>query len=210
MSDNKKMGARLRQAREASGYSSASDAAEALGMVYSTYAGHENGNRAIVGSLERYARRFGVSVDWLLTGRGEGPKPGRLRLADFPAGKVPLMGKVGAGQAIIPMEADAIDWVDEPATSNSETQAVQVSGDSMFPAYEDGTLIYYSRTLPPEQMVNRRAVVKLADESMWVKVLRPGSAPGLWTLQSVNSQYQDMVDKAVEWAAPIEWTKSRS
>jgi hypothetical protein len=79
----------------------------------------------------------------------------------------------------------------------------------MFPAFEEGTLLYYSRLLPPEDMVNRRCVVQLGDGRIFVKILRPGTTPTTWRLQSVNSLYPDMVDEVVDWAAPIEWTKPR-
>ncbi|PHP66529.1 hypothetical protein CSC94_12615 [Zhengella mangrovi] len=79
----------------------------------------------------------------------------------------------------------------------------------MFPAIEDGSLIYYSRHLPPDVMVNQRAVVQLADGRVFVKIIRPGSRPGFWTLQSVNAQYADILDVVVEWAAPIDWIKPR-
>lgn len=67
---NKEIGNRLKAARKAAGFLSATEAATALGMNYRTYAGHENGNRGISrNALELYAKRFGVTTDWLLSGR---------------------------------------------------------------------------------------------------------------------------------------------
>lgn len=123
---------------------------------------------------------------------------------------VPLKGRVGAGQAVYAYDSeDDTHTVPVPASADPNTVAVEVSGDSMFPAYEEGTLLYYSRLLPPAQMVNRRAIVQLGDGRIFVKIVRPGSTPHTWTLQSVNSQYADMEDEVVEWAAPIDWTKPR-
>lgn len=62
---------RLKFAREKAGYETASDAARAMGVTESTYLGHEGGNRGFASRAPRYARFFGVSVDWLLTGRGD-------------------------------------------------------------------------------------------------------------------------------------------
>ena len=64
---------RLREARKVH-FKRAVEAAESLGVPYQTYAAHENGNRAfdIEGAI-LYARRFKVSIDWLLTGAGRGP-----------------------------------------------------------------------------------------------------------------------------------------
>lgn len=60
---------RLKQARLNAGYSTASDAAEAMGMSRATYIGHENGSRAFrIDAAEKYARWFRVRSSWLLTG----------------------------------------------------------------------------------------------------------------------------------------------
>lgn len=72
--DNKAIGERLKIAREHAGFDSAAEAARALQMAYPTYASHENGSRGVVRALPVYARRFNVSIDWLL--RGKGPAPG--------------------------------------------------------------------------------------------------------------------------------------
>jgi len=79
----------------------------------------------------------------------------------------------------------------------------------MFPAYEEGTILYYSRLLPPSELVNKRAVVQLGDGRIFVKIVRPGADATTWTLTSINGQYADMVDQIVEWAAPIDWIKPR-
>lgn len=122
---------------------------------------------------------------------------------------VPLIGKVGAGQAVEAIENGGDDRVPAPAESRPGTVAVQVSGDSMYPAYEHGELLFYSKLLPPDEMVNRRCVVQLGDGRIFVKVLRKGTTDRTWTLQSVNTLYADMADEVVEWAAPIDWTRPR-
>ena len=67
---NKEIGNRLKAARKAAGFSSAIDAAAAQRISYPTYVAHENGTRGISGKmLELYATRFGVTTDWLLSGR---------------------------------------------------------------------------------------------------------------------------------------------
>lgn len=63
--------ARLKKAREDAGYSSASAAAEALGVPLATYTQHENGRRGIPrDAAPQYARRFKVPEEWLLYGKG--------------------------------------------------------------------------------------------------------------------------------------------
>lgn len=66
---------RLIEARKAAGFHTAQAAADSMGIKYPTYAGHENGASGIrASSLARYAKKYGVSTDWLLTGSGLGPK----------------------------------------------------------------------------------------------------------------------------------------
>lgn len=63
---------RLRSARIAAGFTSASAAARRLNISVPTYLAHENGGRAFsVEDAKLYARRFGVSLEWLLTGEGD-------------------------------------------------------------------------------------------------------------------------------------------
>ena len=62
---------RLVAARKAAGYETSADAAAALGAQYPTYAGHENGSSGFRHKTAAiYARKFSVSLEWLLTGRG--------------------------------------------------------------------------------------------------------------------------------------------
>lgn len=65
---------RLKWAREQR-FESAAEAARALGIEYPTYAGHENGSRGFNKEATKYAKKFGVSLLWLMSGQGS-PKPG--------------------------------------------------------------------------------------------------------------------------------------
>jgi hypothetical protein len=70
---------RLKQAREAAGFVSAREAALAMDLSYDTYAQHESGIRGYPAKkAEIYARRFRVSPEWLLYGKGDEPKPDPL------------------------------------------------------------------------------------------------------------------------------------
>jgi phage repressor protein C with HTH and peptisase S24 domain len=86
--EHETMHTRLQLARERAGYTSAIQAANAMGIAYPTYAAHENGMRGFSRTAERYARFFKVSIDWLLTGRGAGVE----KAAFEPALKSPLDG----------------------------------------------------------------------------------------------------------------------
>jgi transcriptional regulator with XRE-family HTH domain len=65
---------RLRIARLRAGFSTAKEAAEAMGFPVSTYLAHENGSRGYPAKKAyTYARKFKVREQWLLFGVGEGP-----------------------------------------------------------------------------------------------------------------------------------------
>ena len=67
------MSDRLKAAREAAGYGTAKEAAEAMGAAVTTYIQHENGIRNFPGErAKRYARFFRTTPEWLLYGRGKG------------------------------------------------------------------------------------------------------------------------------------------
>lgn len=81
MADQIEIGERLKQARIAAGFKSARAAAEALGVPTATYTQHENGRRGIGREADVYVRRFRVSLDWLMFGKG--PAPRGLDAGDF-------------------------------------------------------------------------------------------------------------------------------
>lgn len=128
-------GDRLKQAREARGFSSAARAAEALGVPYGTYSGHENGARGFKDvEAERYARFFRVSVGWLVSGEGF---------------TIPLISWVSAGRLERPdqvVDLETAKMVPVAGLPAGDWFALRVEGDSM------------DRISPPDSMivVNRR------------------------------------------------------
>lgn len=65
---------RLRAAREAAGFKTATEAANRFGWTLSTYASHENGQTTPPAKRALdYARAFKVSAGWILTGEGREP-----------------------------------------------------------------------------------------------------------------------------------------
>jgi phage repressor protein C with HTH and peptisase S24 domain len=83
---------RLRQARLRANYSSARQAAAALGVKPSTYAAHENGQNSFgVEEAKQYAAKFKVRWEWLLD--NEGPQLEELEyVRDDPRAIVTLDG----------------------------------------------------------------------------------------------------------------------
>jgi len=75
---------RLRAAREKAGFTTAKEAAQAMGVPVSTYIGHENGHRGFPAKrAPQYARKFKVTEEWLLYGKGEGPSGQTAEVVDL-------------------------------------------------------------------------------------------------------------------------------
>jgi SOS-response transcriptional repressor LexA len=87
-------GERLKRARQDAGFRYAADAARALGIPYPTYAGHENGSRKFeADEASVYARKFKVSVEWLLTGKAGNV----LTNVTAPLATINVIGTIRAG-----------------------------------------------------------------------------------------------------------------
>jgi SOS-response transcriptional repressor LexA len=122
--------------------------------------------------------------------------------------EVPLKGYIGAGEAVEAVaDMDDGETVPAPRDARPGTVAATVRGNSMFPTLRDGWTLYWSKMLPAHELINDLCVVHLEDGRILVKVLRAGSAPDFWTLQSVNPAVADMPDQAVRWVSPIDWIK---
>lgn len=193
---------RLKWAREQDGrYETATEAARAFGWPVSTYLGHENGDRTPSReTAKKYAKVWKVRWEWLL--EGEGSPKSRNHAA------MPIRGYVGAGAEFIPFPANDADpgLGDAPLTVEPNSEAVIVRGDSMYPRYFDGEYLYYINELrDPRDFLGQECVVKLADGRMFVKILRRGSTPKLFNLESWNAP--TIEDQKVEWAAPVTWRR---
>ena len=188
---------RLIIARERAGYASAADAAQALRIPHPTYFAHENGSRGLARSAQKYADFFGVSMDWLVRGKGPGPA-GKGRATNI----VTVRGYIGAGAAVHIVDDGPYDEIEAPFRCGPDCAAVRVRGDSMRPMMEEGDiLVYDEQTEDAATMLNKRCVVKLQDGRIFVKKLRRGTAPGLYSLESFNADLIE--DVAVEWVAKI-------
>lgn len=136
---------RLRQARQEAGFESVADAARALGVSYPTYAGHENGARGLRrDSLTKYARRFKVSVDWLLTGKGDKSEDAAEPM------RVPLISWVSAGGLVLPDYVpdglDNVPFVYAPDLDpNGDWIALRVDGRSMDKISPHDSIIFVNR-----------------------------------------------------------------
>jgi phage repressor protein C with HTH and peptisase S24 domain len=91
-----------------------------------------------------------------------------------------------------------------PSVNDEHAYALEISGDSMKPAYRDGDIIVVS----PEAQVRRgdRVVVKTTSGEVLVKELKRRTAK-LIELQSLNPDHPDrtLAPSDVDWIARIVW-----
>ncbi len=123
-----------------------------------------------------------------------------------------VVGYVGAGGVNIPYDdyahGDGMEEVETPPGLNDTAVAVKVSGDSMYPAYEDGDIIFYIRNgmdIDEDDCLGRQCIIKVSDGPIYIKRLSRGSSPGLYHLESHNAP--PMHDKSIDWAARVLYVK---
>jgi phage repressor protein C with HTH and peptisase S24 domain len=127
-----------------------------------------------------------------------------------PARAIPIVGYIGAGAEVLPFDdfqsSEGLDAVPAPPDF-TDGIALSVRGDSMWPKYEDGDIVLCeSLEIDPTSLLNSYCYVQLTDGRTFLKILRKGSAPGLYTLASHNAPSIEDVTLArvyrIAWAKP--------
>jgi phage repressor protein C with HTH and peptisase S24 domain len=179
---------RLAHARAAAGYTTATAAAQAMGVGQTTYINHENGERGLSRAGPRYASFFRVRLEWLLHGKGD------MRERRSEPEDVPVMGYVGAGAHVsTQFEAPPEMYVSLP--DHRRVMALVVRGESMWPRFLDGEHVIVDRdTVPADAAVDCYCVIETEpDGDALLKILHRGSRPGTWKLWSHNAPEVDNV-----------------
>jgi transcriptional regulator with XRE-family HTH domain len=124
------------------------------------------------------------------------------------AKNVPVVGYVGAGALVLPVDDHAqgmgLDEVPSPVgIDDPDIVALRVRGDSQMPMLEDGWLIFYKRSYDgvSHDCIGRLCVVALEDGSVLVKRVRAGSSPRLFHLISHNAE--PIFDAKLLWAGRV-------
>lgn len=134
-------GERLKAARIKSGYESASQAAEAMGVPIATYIQHENGVRGFPATrAERYARFFRTTPEWLLYGKTNSDKVVTLGPQLYVIGKV-AAGVFKEAWKLHPDEWEAFTGRADIAAPVQKRFGLRVEGDSMDELYPPGTIL---------------------------------------------------------------------
>jgi phage repressor protein C with HTH and peptisase S24 domain len=96
------------------------------------------------------------------------------------------------------------DEIAFPAVSDEHAYALEISGDSMTPAYRDGDVIIVSPAAPIRR--GDRVVVKTKKGEVMVKELKRRTSKSI-ELQSINAEHPDrnLAVSDVVWVARIVW-----
>jgi phage repressor protein C with HTH and peptisase S24 domain len=96
------------------------------------------------------------------------------------------------------------DEIAFPAVSDEHAYALEISGDSMMPAYRDGDVIIVSPGAPIRR--GDRVVVKTKKDEVMVKELKRRTSKSI-ELQSVNAEHPDrtLAVSDVMWIARVVW-----
>jgi transcriptional regulator with XRE-family HTH domain len=155
-------------------------------------------------TLKVLADGAGISVSEFRYGRDGGAR--RM---------VGVAGYVGAGAEVFPVDdpgGGGIDEVEAPPGDSLSIIAVRVRGDSMFPVYGEGDILFYSRDLQAhgvdvQSCLGRDCIVKVINGPTLVKRVEIGGGRGQFTLMSYNAA--PVVNVRLEWASPVRWIKRR-
>jgi hypothetical protein len=191
---------RLRQARLAKGFETATAAADAFGWNRNTYVANETGYAPF--SYRRakdYAQAFGVRPEWLYDAAGA-----MLPMAE--PGYAPIVGRVGAnpeGLVLFATGHDPNELAPIPPGGTERAVALRVVGHSMRGVADDGALIYFEdqKTAPTPDMLGHVVVVETDTDEVLVKRLLRGSRSGLFDLESIAGPTRQ--DARLRWAAHI-------
>lgn len=193
------LGTKLRKIREALGLNQ-TEMAKQIGVEQPSISRYEK-NLSIPNDevLSKYCSLSGQSLSELRYGK-----------STRASRRVKIVGHVGAGEAVIPID-DQAQGAGETAPfpegiSTTETLvAVRIRGESMRPL-RDGWTLYYTRKQDegvPEDCLNQLCVVGLADGQILVKELRRGYQRGRYNLHSWAAGVEVREDQHVIWAAKV-------
>lgn len=119
---------------------------------------------------------------------------------------VPIMGYIGAGAEVLPefeqLPPDGLDQIEVPFPLPQEMIALVVRGQSMLPAYRDGTaiIVFKDQKRPIEAFYGQDAAVRTTDGRRYLKTIMRGS-PGTVNLLSWNAAPIENV--SIDWIGEI-------
>lgn len=190
---------RIREFRKKRGWSLQDLADEVGDTSFQQMQRLETGKRNLnTGWMERLSKAFGVRPTDLLIEESD----------------VPIVGYVGAGEEIVFFDdypqGEGFDRAPRPPEFGDGV-ALEVRGNSMVPRYREGELVYYEydETIPAEHLIGCDCVVRLPDDTTFLKILEKGSRPGCFTLRSYNPSEPLRTDLEIVWVAKVAFSRQK-
>ncbi len=151
-------------------------------------------------SIAKILEATGASIDEFMDLMASGSRPTR---------RVPLIGLAQAGKGGFFDDGGfpvggGWDEIAFAEIDDDHAYALEVSGNSMLPAYRDGDLIIVSPSAPVRR--GDRVVVKTIDGEVMAKELRRKTTKAV-ELRSLNPEHEDLIYEAsdIEWISRIAW-----
>lgn len=189
---------RLVRARKLADFKYGSDFSKAYDIVESTYRSAENGNRPLtMETAKEYAGYLQKHLPWVTW----------LWLLEGVLNAATLIGYVGGGEAVIPLDDDdRTETIDAPPSMH-ECLALVVRGRSMVPVYSPGDTIFFAPgPVTGEAIIGRDCLVQLEDGRRLVKNIRKSRRAGHYALHSYGQGIEPEDAKLIA-AAPVKWVK---
>ncbi|ASP51738.1 helix-turn-helix domain-containing protein [Sinorhizobium meliloti] len=158
------------------------DLAERTGLSVSYVSRLENGERNLsVKNLNLFAHAFDVAAQDILA-----------KAPEKAPNVVGVMGRIGAGAEILPEEEqippEGLYEIETPFPLPHDAIAFEVTGESMWPRYDDGDIIIcWRQGVVVEEVMGWEAAVKTATGQRYLKRVLQGSERGTFDLESHNA-----------------------
>lgn len=173
------------------------------GVPYTTLASFvQQSTYTLKGDTEqKIADHYGVSIeDIFVRGRSSERQVAPINLT--------ITGKVGAGPdghfESTYTEGEGRSYI--TFDPQEITLVLEIEGDSMLPRYRPGDkLLFGYRHDDPTPYIRHEVMAQLKDGRKLFKILRQGSASGLWDLYSINPDFDPIRDVELDWVNPLRW-----
>jgi hypothetical protein len=208
-------GERLRAARKKQ-FRSARAAALAMGIPVSTYGAHERaelpgGRDYGPDEAKRYARRLGVTPEWLLTGLRHAQMQAEIDIPFPPeqfeeprTPKYPVVGYIGAGSEAhyYDVSPGYLDEIERPNRYTDASVVCQIRDHGLGSFFNRWLVVLDEiRDAVTPDLLGYVCVVGLADGVVVLRQLQPGRTEGRYDLISeFGATFRDV---SVEWAAKV-------
>lgn len=155
-----------------------------------------------VPTITAVANAVGKKVPFLLDGNTTGTDT------------VPVVGYVGGGGAVYPIDDHpkgfGLTEVEAPPSGELDLVAVIVDGNSMYPLYHDGDILYYRRDfigINEAQCLNRPCVVQIHEGPTLVKIVQRGTRAKHYNLISLTEPPRE--NQRLDWAVKVLWVRHK-